>query len=257
MSLLNKTVLITRAASQAAELAAAIERRGGTVVFFPTIEITPPDSWDECDRALGRIDEYDGLLFTSVNAVTLFLQRAEALHVPLNGLQQKVIYAVGRRTKREIEQHRLRVAAIPERAAAERLADLLASTGVKGKRFLFPRGNLGREILVEHLQRQGASVEPVIVYQTRRPQPTNLDDVTRMIEEGKIDVVTFTSPSTLRNFASFFSEQLMKQVRTIAVVGPVTASAARALGLETHIIASDSSMEGLAEEIARYYQCQF
>src|SRR2546422_9731592 len=97
--LAGKRILVTRAALQAGELAGNIEKSGGTPVLFPTIEIRPAQSWDECDRSIDRIDGYDGLIFTSTNGVQYFCERWSARGRPIWDLRQKIICVVGEKTR--------------------------------------------------------------------------------------------------------------------------------------------------------------
>jgi len=71
----NKTVLITRAASQASSLKSELVAKGAQVIEFPVIKIAPPRSWKPLDRALRGIGSYDWVVFTSVNAVSSVMQR--------------------------------------------------------------------------------------------------------------------------------------------------------------------------------------
>jgi len=161
LPLSGKTILITRSKEQAKDFIQAIESRGGNAISFPTISIEDPDSWKECDDAIKNISSFDGIIFTSQNAVNKFFTRPNySLH---SALSSKLIFSVGEKTKSAIEKYNLNVTTIPEVYTAESLGETMRSLGVEGKRFLFPRGNLGREVLVEMLNSLGAVVKPVIV----------------------------------------------------------------------------------------------
>lgn len=254
MSLTNKTILITRSEDQADEFIELIESRGGKAILFPTIKIADSDDWQECDQALENLNSFDGIIFTSRNAVEHFLQRLSYTKSALNALSSKLIFAVGEKTKSAIEKHNLKCFSVPETYTAENLAETIKTIGVQNKKFLFPRGNLGRDVIIEKLAEYGAEVKLVVVYKTEKAIPENLHLLEKELSAGNIDVVTFTSPSTVRNFFSLFSEEAKKGFigKTIfAVIGEVTADALRRFGIEPVVIAKPSTIEGLVEGMER------
>jgi uroporphyrinogen III methyltransferase/synthase len=254
MSLKGRTILVTRAAGQADDLVHALERLGGKAVVFSTIEILPPASWEACDKALDGLYMYDGLLFTSRNGAEGFLGRASERQIDPKALRAKKIFVVGAKTKEAVEHHGYSVTAMPERFTAADLSKAIDQEDLKGKAFLFPRGNLGSDILPDTLKLMGASVDSIQVYRT--VPATSGDKLRTMILAGGIDVVTFTSPSTFSNFCSLFSRtELFELVRhtKIAVIGPVTERAVEEAGLEADIVAPSSTVESLVEAIAARY----
>ncbi|MDP2209193.1 MAG: uroporphyrinogen-III synthase [Bacteroidota bacterium] len=254
MSLTNKTILITRSEDQADDFIELIESRGGKAILFPTIKITDPDDWQECDRAIKALNSFDGIIFTSRNSVEKFIERMNSKNIPLSALRSMLFFAVGEKTKSTIEKHNLKCFSVPETYTAENLADNIKTIGVKNKKFLFPRGNLGRDVIIDKLSGYGAEVKSVVVYKTERAIPENLHSIEAELLEGKIDVVTFTSPSTVKNFFSLFSEntkvQFTKQT-IFAVIGKVTAEVLRKFGIEPAVIAKPSTIEGMVEGMER------
>ena len=253
LPLSGKTILITRSKEQAKDFIQAIESRGGNAISFPTISIEDPDSWKECDDAIKNISSFDGIIFTSQNAVNKFFTRPNySLH---SALSSKLIFSVGEKTKSAIEKYNLNVTTIPEVYTAESLGETMRSLGVEGKRFLFPRGNLGREVLVEMLNSLGAVVKPVIVFKTSKPNIDNADSIKSKILFGEIDIVTFTSPSAVKNFFSLFTEKNKTEFakNTIfAVIGDITAEALKSLDVNPTIIAKPSTTEGMIIAIEKY-----
>ena len=254
--LLGKTVLVTRSPQQAYDLIASIEHYGGTTVVFPTIRISEPDSWEGCDRSIRCIREYDGIVFTSTNGVDFFLSHLTTLGESPGSLHGKFICAAGEATRRSIERHGLTVALIPERHTAADLARAIPDERIRGKRFLLPRGNLGNDTLAENLRSRGGTVDTIAVYRTDKPGEQDARRIYDYIVNGMIDVLTFTSPSTFNNFIDLFSPGELKIIREetrVAVIGPVTAEAVASAGWEVHIVAAESTMDGLAASIAEYY----
>ncbi len=256
MSLLNKTILITRSEDQSDEFIELIESRGGKAIVFPTIKIADPDDWQECDRALEDLNSFDGIIFTSRNSVEKFIARMKIKNVALSALCSMLFFAVGEKTKSILEKHKLKTNAIPEIFTAEYLAETIKTFSVQNKKFLFPRGNLGRDVLIDKLTEFGAEVKPVTVYKTVKAIPENLHSIEKELLERKIEFVTFTSPSTVKNFFILFSEDTIKQFikqTNFAVIGEVTAEALRKFGIEPAVTAQPSTIEGMVEGIENYF----
>ncbi len=256
MGLKNKTILVTRQREQSIEFVAEIERRGGKAVLLPLINIKDPDSWEELDRALQQIKTYDAIIFTSSNGVERFYQRCLFRSVEPVTIRRCEIYAVGEKTKQAVETRGFEVKGFPERFSSEGLTEYLTGLGVRGKRFLYPRGDLGKSDLIRSLVQQGASVDPVVVYKNAGPDETEAELAYRHLVQGEIDVVTFASPSAAANFVRLFSLEkiaAMDRRTRIAVIGPTTASAVRELGMHPDIVAREATMTGLLVAIEEYY----
>ena len=256
MKLSGKTILVTRAAHQAGEFIRLIEQHGGTVITFPTIEITQPTSWNDCDQAIDKLYMYDGIIFTSRNGVEFFSQRLHEQQVSAGELSPKIILVVGEKTKQAVERHGLRVTLIPEKFTSFDLAKQLDHMDLHGKTFLFPRGNLGKDILQDNLKLLGANVDSITVYQTKKASQSNVQHLHTLLLDGKIDILTFTSPSTFNNFAALFSVDELKQISqksTIAVIGPVTEKTITDAGLRVDITARESTIESFIKAIVQYF----
>jgi uroporphyrinogen-III synthase len=255
-SLSGKSILVTRAAHQADDLAALIQQHGGTPVIAPTIDILPHASWEACDKAIDALYMYDGLVFTSTNGVHFFFQRLDDLGTAQDSFSKKRICSVGEKTRQAVEERGLSVTTMPEKFTAADLANALSREDLHGISFLYPRGSLGNNSLPDALKLLGASVDAVTVYQTAKPPAGRLEACRRDLLAGKIDVVTFTSPSTFENFISFFSaeerRQLFEETR-IASIGPVTSRAIEAAGFAIDIQSPQSTVASLVEALINYF----
>ncbi len=257
MALAGKTILITRAAHQAGEVSTSVRQRGGVPLMFPTIDIVPPASWEACDRAIEKLSGTDALLFTSANAVEFFLRRLEERGHSPSELGSKMLCAVGRATREAIETRGLRVAVMPQTFTSSDLAKILKRDDVRGLSFLFPCGNLAHNELPETLRRLGAEVEPVVVYRTVRPPESEVGRIRAMLLAGSVDVLTFTSPSTWRNFIGLFpGEDVRSAIRSAAVaaIGPVTAREIEASGFRVDLVAAESTVESLVGSIENFFE---
>jgi uroporphyrinogen-III synthase len=166
------------------------------------------------------------------------------------------VYAVGEKTKAAVETHGLPVRTIPDEYTSVSLAEYFQRINIRGKKFFYPRGDLGTGELVKSLIHQGAIVDTVVVYRNTGPVEGDAESIYSQLVAGQIDVVTFASPSAAINFVKVFPlkkrEAINKRVR-IAVIGPTTHEAVKKLGVHVDIIAGRSTVEGLLDSIEQYY----
>ena len=252
LPLAGKRILVTRAREQIEEFSHLIQRYGAHVIAFPTIEIAPPEDWHPLDEAIEKLDSYDWVIFTSVNGVRFFTQRLYEKGINITILAEKKICAIGPRTQRELEKLGLTVTFCPSEYRAEAVADGLKTIGIQGEKILLPRARGARKILPEALQEAGAVVNEVEVYQAVK-SAKGKNALESIIKRG-IDVVTFTSSSTVRNFMELLSNRSVMNEVKVAVIGPITAETTRDYGLEPHIIPQEYTIPALVEAIVEYFQ---
>jgi uroporphyrinogen III methyltransferase/synthase len=261
--LAGKTVMLTRPPTQSVEMAAKLEGLGATVIHCPTIHIVEPTSWEALDDAIGRLEGYDWLIFTSANGVAFFFRRlGERRGDGLSVVSCLQTCAVGPATARAIVSAGGRVDITARESRAEGvLAAIIEAVGgeeqLAGQRFLLPRARIARDILPAELARCGAQVDAVEAYQTIRPE-VDRASLVRWITDSQVDAVAFTSPSTVTNFAALIGTvDLADCLRGILVasIGPVTTEALRSHGL-TDIVQpptynAAALVEALAEALGR------
>lgn len=252
--LFGKRVLVTRTRRQASTIVKLLEEEGAEAIEFPTIEIIPPDTWDELDKAIENLGLYDWIIFTSVNGVEFFFERLKIKKKGLAEFKGIRIATIGEQTGRAVENKGLSVDIIPYEFRAEGVVESFREIDIKGKRILIPRANEAREILPAELQKMGAEVNVVVAYKTERPNPEKIEEVKGMLMAGEIDVITFASSSTVRNFLSIFGrdkEILLKS--TIACIGPITAEPLIEIGIEPQIIPKKYTIDELIRGIVDYF----
>jgi uroporphyrinogen III methyltransferase/synthase len=255
--LFGKRIVVTRSREQASEFTARLSDLGAECVEFPTIEVTPPPSWKELDGAIGNLETYQWLVFTSVNGVKYFFDRLEDSGQDARNLKGIQIAAIGPKTADAIREKGVRPDLVPEEYRAEAVVEAFRKRGVKGLRILLPRAAEAREVLPQELERMGAAVEVVAAYRTVRPKGAK-DEIRDMLEKGDIHMVTFTSSSTVSNFMGMFEEEggrLLKWMEKVKVacIGPVTAKTAKERGLSVHITPPDYTIEALAKAIVDHF----
>jgi uroporphyrinogen III methyltransferase / synthase len=251
----GKRILVTRARSQALSLVQRIESLGGEVVEFPTIEIRPPESYGPLDQAIYQIANYDWLIFTSVNGVEQFLNRFEKLGKNIANLAGIEVGAIGPETARRLTAAQIEPTLVPKKYQAEGILDELISETVLGKRILIPRAAKARDILPETLRRWGARVDVVEAYQTVLPQ-VDVSALCRLLREGTIDMITFTSSSTATNFSVMLRDQDLPRLLSravIACIGPITKKTVEDLGMRPEIVSKEFTIPGLVRAMVDYF----
>ncbi len=252
-------ILITRPREQADEFARLLEEVGAEPLIAPTIRITPPDNWEPLDTAIERLGTYDWVIFTSVNGVRFFSERLSASGRDARAFGPKLrVLAIGPATSRVLEDIlRIRADTVPEKYVAEGILEMFSGEELSGKRILIPRAAVAREILPEELARRGAEVDLVPAYQTLPANPADVEQLRSGLREGRVEMVTFTSSSTVRNFVELLGEDFLKEVMervVIASIGPITSETAREMGLNPHVMAEISTTRGLARAIVDFYR---
>ncbi len=254
--LLGKKIVVTRAREQASDLVARLNQLGAEVLECPTIKVIPAENTQPLEKAISRLSEYEWLIFTSVNGVKFFFNFLFAAGLDVRALGHLKTAAIGPATASALSKFGIKTDIIPESYRAESILEAFAREDVIGKKILLPRAAEARPVLPVELGKAGAFVDEIITYRTC--QDTQLAEV--LIEDLKnnaIDMVTFTSSSTVKNFKGLLSRDnissLMQNV-TIACIGPVTADTAIQLGFEPKIVAETFTIPGLCESIVSYYK---
>ena len=248
--LFGRTIVVTRAREQASQLRTLLEVAGATVIEAPTIRIEPLAK-GALRRPLDDIAVYGWVVFTSRNAVELVWAELRERDLDARAFAANSIIAVGPGTAEALLSHGLAVDVIPDRYVAEGIIEKLRNRDdVCGERVLFPRAAGARELLPNSLREMGAFVDEVEIYRTV-PDHSGLDTLGEALDASAVDLVTFTSASTVRHFVDALGADRARTVRG-ASIGPVTTDAARALGVPIEIEAAESSIASLVQGIVSH-----
>ncbi len=260
LPLFGKRIVVTRARSQASELVDAIEELGGEPYEFPVIETIMPEGAEKKAKiaaALGALESYDWVFFTSANGVEFFFRHLAELGADIRGLHRARIAAVGPATAAALAQRGLLCEELPARFQAEGLIEKLGAALLPGQSVLLPRGDLAREWLADKLKELGLQVTEADTYETVVTGEDD-DELMKLLEEGRIHAVTFTSSSTVHNFLHILKRMgltdplpLLAKVK-IACIGPVTEQTAVAAGLTPGLIPDEATIAGLVQELCRW-----
>lgn len=248
----NKKIVITRPRKQAASFAQLLLTQGAQPIMLPTIEIAPPQNLQALDNALKNLSAYDWLILTSVNGVEAVWDHLAVLEIDRIPDRIKVA-AIGPKTAQALVQRGCTPDFVPQEFILEEIVPGLGL--IEGKKILLARAELARSILPEMIRSSGGQVEDLVAYRTLPviPDPTGI----AALRKG-VDVVTFTSPSTIDNF-SLLAESAGLSITNLhgnpafAYIGPITAQKAQEFGLACDITAKDYTVEGLVAAILEYF----
>lgn len=256
----GKTVVVTRAASQAGEFVAELERYGAKVIICPTIEIAEPESYERLDEAIDHLYGYDWLIFTSANAIEFFLRRMNTRGLKVEELDEIKVCAIGQASADKLRDAHVHVDVVPSQSKAEGVFAALSefvggAEQLRGLNVLLPRAAVGRDYLPKALEAAGARVDVVTAYRTVVPENLDRGRLSAMLA-GSGDCIAFTSSSTVKNLALLFDTHDLSQILSgvaIACIGDVTAATAAEYGLHVDIQPAQSTVNDLAKAIVGHY----
>lgn len=251
--LFGKNILITRARSQASKLTTALEELGANCIEAPAIKIAPPDdNYVSLDNAITKIHDYDWIIFTSTNGVERFFARLNEKNLDARCLSNAKIAAIGTATADKLKNYGIIADKIPTMFKAEGILEVLQNDIQKGSKVLIPRAQKAREALPIGLRQMGAIVDVAETYCTKMAD-TNKDDIKDLLKNNQIDMVTFTSSSTVENLLKLIDGEktLLNNVK-IAVIGPITAKTCKNNGLKVDIEADVYTIDGLVNKIKNF-----
>lgn len=253
-------IVVGRARHQASALSSGLRELGAEVIEIPFIEIRKPRSYQPLDTALKNLQDYDWLILTSVNGADALWKRIRKLGLTKRHFKHLKVAAIGPATKKAIEKCGIKVNVVPEEYVAESVVESLRDQ-VAGKRVLLARARVARDVIPRELRKLGAKVDAVEAYETVIPR-SSLTRLRAILKNSnrRPDVITFTSSSTVRNFANLTGKNVRRgrprprkaspldDVRFVSI-GPVTSSTLRELGLPVDLEAKEYTIPGLINAI--------
>jgi uroporphyrinogen III methyltransferase/synthase len=256
--LVGRRVLVTRSKDQAGELVDLLEAQGAEAVEAPLIDIAPPEDYAPLDAACERAGAYDWIVFTSANGASSFMDRLLQGPRDVRALAGARLCAVGPGTASRLTRFGLKVDLIPDDHSADGVVAALKAAGsIRGKRVLFPKADIARDVLPEELRSAGAEVTEVVAYRTVTAESDAHLGIYRQLLDRRIDAVTFSSASAVRAFVSIYgADQAVDLLNhtIVATIGPVTADAAIRYGITPQVTPSTSTMTALVEALVAEFQ---
>jgi uroporphyrinogen III methyltransferase/synthase len=253
--LLGRRIVVTRSREQASDLVRSLSNLGADCLECPTIETAPPDDSGPLDAAIAGLADVDWIIFTSVNGVSRFFDRLFRSGKDVRALGRIRTAAIGPATAERLRSFGLSSDLVPEAYVAESVIAAFRAHDIRGRHILLPRAQEARPTLPVALAAMGAVVQEVAAYQTRRASA----DAAQLVEhlsQRDIDLVTFTSSSTVKNFKALLPPDRAAELASglpAACIGPVTAETARQLGFEVGLVAAEYTIPGLCAAIVAHF----
>ena len=256
--LFGKRVLVTRSRHQAAETCRLLEELGAETVTLPTIEIRPPEDLQPLYSAVQALGSYDYIILTSANTVDALARALEHEGLDSRAMAGVTVCAIGPGTARALARLGVTADLVPRDHRAEGILDLLPEELVRGKRVLLPRAAKAREILPDTLRQRGARLDFVVAYVTGLPDEERTEAGLGRLRAGELDVLTFTSASTVENFAAMVGPGLpgLCQGMLVAAIGPVTRDACEKVGLTVDVMPTRYTLPAMTDALVAHLATQ-
>ncbi|MEO1376057.1 MAG: uroporphyrinogen-III synthase [Cyanobacteria bacterium J06635_10] len=265
LPLSGKTVLVTRSLAQSSQFAQMITAAGGNAIEMPALEIAPPSNWEDLDRAIANLSEFDWLILTSSNGISYFFERLMVVGKDARNLANLKIAVVGEKTAQSLKKHNLQPDFIPPNFIADSLIENFPEQ-LAGKKVLFPRVESGgREDLVREFRSQLAEVVEVAAYQSCCPSsiPPSAE---LALQSGTVDIITFASSKTVKFFTQLAETVFLDNSQDnqssvvsnyleevcIASIGPQTSQACQKYFGRVDVEASEYTLFGLNQAIINW-----
>ena len=251
-ALFGKRVLVTRSRSQASRLCTLLEEAGANPVELPTIQIVPLEDFSEMDATLKQLSDYQWVIFASANAVGSVFERLELQGKDARALAGMTVGAIGPATAQALSRRGITADFVPSRPVSEAVLKELSGRDWQGVSVLLPAADIGRDELEKGLTKMGAKVNRLAAY--RNVPVEGVSDLAKKAFLDGVDVVTFTSSSTVRNLVEMLNgDREALDASFIACIGPVTSATARELGLRVDLEATEHTVEGLVDALTNHF----
>jgi uroporphyrinogen III methyltransferase/synthase len=252
----GKTVLVTRSRDQASRLVDLLNAAGARCLEVPTIEIVPPADFAPIDAALQHLSRYEWVVFTSANGVRAFMDRLFHMGLDVRALGRARLAVIGPATAQALREYSLVAEVVPDTFQAEGLLEVLEPKLLGGTRVLIARAEQARDVLPEGLAELGINVDVVPVYRALPPVSVP-PEAAALLDAGQVDILTFTSSSTVHNFAGLIGKERFQELAaraTVASIGPITTGTLSEYGITPRIEPAAFTIPALAAAIVEYFE---
>ena len=252
----GKTAVVTRTREQASALSALLAAAGARCLEVPTIDIAPPDDWAAVDAALVNLSQYQWVVFTSANGAAAFMNRLFEQGQDVRALGRARIAAIGPATAQLLHTWGLTADVVPAQFKAEVLLEALSSHVSPGDKILLARAQIARDVLPQGLVRLGVEVDVAPVYKARHVT-TIPPEAQTAFNEGRVDILTFTSSATVHNFVKLVGKerfQALAKGAVVAAIGPITGATLKEYGITPQMQPESYTIPALAAAVVDYFK---
>lgn len=257
--LFGKQIVLTRPAGQIDGAANQLRKRGAKPLKAPTINIDPlEEGLHQLDQELPELEQYDWLVFTSQNGVRFFFEQLNEAGLDTRALGNTRIATIGEKTAESLEEHGCRADVVPDEYRAEALTSAMLEEMESGDTVLLPRAAGARAHLPDTLRERDHEVREIECYQSV-PAHGSRDRLRNWFHDGMVDMITFTSASTVDNLFRMFADDEDKLRECLAdthigTIGPITASHLDDRGINVDVIPDEYTIGGLVAAIEQFYR---
>jgi len=251
----GKTALVTRSRDQAGSLVARLQAAGARCLEVPTIEIVPPADFAPLDAALQHLPRYDWVIFTSANGVKAFMERLFHMGLDVRALGRAKLAVIGPATAQALRDYSLAADVVPDTFQAEGLLKTLTPRLMGGTRLLLARAEQARDVLPEGLREMGMKVDVAPVYRALPPESVP-PEAAAALAAGRVDILTFTSSSTVHNFGALVGKDAFQKLAggaVVASIGPITTATLEEYGITPRIEPAAFTIPALVAAIVEYF----
>lgn len=251
--LAGRTVVVTRPRDRARTMVAPLEALGARVLLVPSVEVVPPADREPLLRAARKLEQFDWVVFTSANGVRAFRRALDEARREAGGPggAPRRCGVVGPATAEAVKNVGWKVELEPDDFTGQGLLEAFRRLDPgSGSRILLPLAEAAGEDLPRGLREAGLDVTEVVAYRSVPPSEAEVTAVREDLRAGAVDVCTFTSPSTARNFLDAVGPEALSA--PAAAIGPVTAQAAREMGYDVAVTAPVHTAEALVTAVVDY-----
>ncbi|MCX7874717.1 MAG: uroporphyrinogen-III synthase [Melioribacteraceae bacterium] len=224
------------------------------IFYLPTIKVNSIISDAVKEVLFYKIHKYDYLIFTSKNSVEIF---AKSFFDIFEKLSNKKIIAIGESTAKKCYEYQIKVDIVPENYSVKGIINYFSDINIVNKLFLIPCSILSTNELKENLEKYGAIVDLIPIYNVE----TNYDDIDTInkIKNENIDVFIFTSPSSFKNFLTIFEISDIEKFfsnKVICAIGTTTEKSINQYGLNVNVVPKNFSLDHLLDALLKFYDLQ-
>jgi uroporphyrinogen III methyltransferase/synthase len=252
----GKTAVVTRSRDQASHLVDLLNAAGARCLEVPTIEIAPPADFTPLDAALQYLSRYEWVIFTSANGVRAFMDRLFQKGLDVRALGRVRLAVIGPATAQALRDYGLVADVVPKTFQAEGLLEVLAPRLLGETRILLARAEQARDALPQGLTELGMKLDVVPVYRALPPQAVP-PEAAEALAEGRVDILTFTSSSTVQNFAGLMGQERFQKLAAnaaVASIGPITTTTLAEYGITPQIEPAAFTIPALVAAIVEYFK---